>query len=149
MAVRLHFHFSLSCTGEGNSNPLQCSCLENLRAGGAWWAAVYGVAEGRTRLERLSSSSSSGFKQQKADAESYWTKIKVSAGLCEFLETVKRISLYCWALQAAHIPWLVANLHPPSQQRSEIFLLQLLDTFLLPPLLPLSRNRVIRFGPPR
>ena len=56
---RLHFHFSLSCTGEGNGNPLQCSCLENPRGGGAWWAAVYGVAQNRTRLKRLSSSSSS------------------------------------------------------------------------------------------
>ena len=54
---RLHFHFSLSCIGEGNSNPLQCSCLENPRDGGAWWAAVYGVAQSRTRLKRLSSSS--------------------------------------------------------------------------------------------
>ena len=56
---RLHFHFSLSCIGEGNGNPLQCSCLENPRDGGAWWAAVYGVAKSRTRLKRLSSSSSS------------------------------------------------------------------------------------------
>ena len=55
----LHFHFSLSCTGEGNGNQLQCSCLENPRDGGAWWAAVYGVAQSRTRLKRLSSSSSS------------------------------------------------------------------------------------------
>ena len=54
---RLHFHFSLSCIGEGNGNPLQCSCLENPRDGGTWWAAVYGVAQGRTRLKRLSSSS--------------------------------------------------------------------------------------------
>ena len=54
---RLHFHFSLSCIGEGNGNPLQCSCLENPRDGGAWWAAVYGVAQSRTRLKRLSSSS--------------------------------------------------------------------------------------------
>ena len=53
---RLHFHFSLSCIGEGNGNPLQCSCLENPRDGGAWWAAVYGVAQSRTRLKRLSSS---------------------------------------------------------------------------------------------
>jgi len=45
---RLHFHFSLSCTGEGNGNPLQCSCLENPRDGGAWWAAVCGVAQSRT-----------------------------------------------------------------------------------------------------
>ena len=44
----LHFHFSLSCIGDGNGNPLQCSCLENLRDGGAWWAAVYGVAQSRT-----------------------------------------------------------------------------------------------------
>ena len=56
---RLHFHFSLSCIGEGNGNPLQCSSLENPRDGGAWWAAVYGVAHSRTRLKRLSSSSSS------------------------------------------------------------------------------------------
>ena len=55
----LHFHFSLSCIGEGNGNPLQCSCLENPRDGGAWWAAVYGVAQSRTRLKRLSSSGSS------------------------------------------------------------------------------------------
>ena len=54
---RLHFHFSLSCVGEGNGNPLQCSCLENPRDGRAWWAAVYGVAQSRTRLKQLSSSS--------------------------------------------------------------------------------------------
>ena len=58
----LHFHFSLSCIGEGNGNPLQCSCLKNPRDGGAWWAAVYGVAQSRTRLKRLSSSSSSRLK---------------------------------------------------------------------------------------
>ena len=52
---RLHFHFSLSCIGAGNGNPLQCSCLENPRDGGAWWAAIYGVAQIRTRLKRLSS----------------------------------------------------------------------------------------------
>ena len=56
---RLHFHFSLSCIGEGNGNPLQCSCLENPRDGGAWWAAIYGVAQSRTRLKRLSGGSSS------------------------------------------------------------------------------------------
>ena len=56
---RLHFHFSLSHIGEGNGNPLQGSCLENPRDGGAWWAAVYGVAQSQTRLKRLSSSSSS------------------------------------------------------------------------------------------
>src|SRR5574337_387915 len=56
---RLPFHFSLSCIGEGNGNPFQYSCLENPRDGGAWWAAVYGVAQSWTRLKRLSSSSSS------------------------------------------------------------------------------------------
>ena len=56
---RLHFHFSLLCVGEGNGNPLQCSCLENPRDGGAWWAAVCGVAQRQTQLKRLSSSSSS------------------------------------------------------------------------------------------
>ena len=54
---RLHFHFSLSCIGEGNGNPLQCFCLENPRDGGAWWAAVSGVAQSGTRLKRLSRSS--------------------------------------------------------------------------------------------
>ena len=53
---QLHFHFSLSCIEEGNGNPLQCSCLENPRDGGAWWAAVYGLAQSRTRLKQLSSS---------------------------------------------------------------------------------------------
>ena len=60
---QLHFHFSLSCIGEGNGHPLQYSCLENPRDGGAWWAAVYGVAQSQTRLKRLSSSSR---------AEIYW-----------------------------------------------------------------------------
>ena len=56
---RLHFHFSLSCIGGGNGNPFQNSCLENPRDGRAWWAAVRGVAQSRTRLKRLSSRSSS------------------------------------------------------------------------------------------
>ena len=55
---RLHFHFSLSCTGEGNGNPLQCSWLENPRDREGWWAAVYGVTQSRTRLKWLSSSTS-------------------------------------------------------------------------------------------
>ena len=59
---RLHFHFSLSCIGEGNGSPLPCSCLENPRDGGAWWAAIYGVTQSRARLKRLSSSNSSIFQ---------------------------------------------------------------------------------------
>ena len=67
---RLHFHFSLSCIGVGNGNPLQCSCLENPRDRGVWWAAVYGIAKSQTRLKQLSSSSSS---TGKAIALAIWT----------------------------------------------------------------------------
>ena len=62
MTERLHVHFSLSCTGEGNGSPLQCSCLENPRDGGPWWAAVYGVAQSQTRLKQLSSSKGNIFE---------------------------------------------------------------------------------------
>ena len=68
---RLHFHFLLSGIGEGNGNPLQCSCLENPRDGGAWWAAVYGVTHSRTRLKRLSSISSGSTKQHTAAKENW------------------------------------------------------------------------------
>ena len=61
MTEGLHFHFSLSCIGEGNGNPLQYSCLENPRDRGAWWAAVYGDAQSLTRLKGLSSSSYIGY----------------------------------------------------------------------------------------
>ena len=64
MTERLPFHFSLSCIGEGNGNPLQCSCLENPRDGGAWRPAIYGVAQSWTRLKRLSSSSSSSRERE-------------------------------------------------------------------------------------
>ena len=60
LTEQLHFHFSLSCIGEGNGNPIQCSCLENPRDRGAWWAAAYGVTQSRTRLKRLSSSQREG-----------------------------------------------------------------------------------------
>ena len=72
MTEQLHFHFSLSCIGEGNGNPLQCSCLENPRDRGAWWAAVYGVTQSWTRLKRLSSSSSSMYSiMSSANSESF------------------------------------------------------------------------------
>ena len=54
---QLHFHILLSCIGEGNGNPLQCSCLENPTDGGSWWASVYGISQSRTRLKWCSSSS--------------------------------------------------------------------------------------------
>ena len=69
---RLCFHFSLSCIGEGNGNPLKCSCLEYPRDGGAWWAAVYGVSQSQTRLKRLSSSSSSSSRTCKANRDGNW-----------------------------------------------------------------------------
>ena len=71
MTERLHFDFSLSGTGEGNGNPLQCSCLENPRDGGAWWAAIYGVAQSQTRLKQLSSSSSNEVKKRKCQLLSH------------------------------------------------------------------------------
>ena len=73
---RLHFHFSLSCIGEGNGNPLQCSCVENPRDGGARWAAIYGVAQSQTRLEQLSSSSSRDvFKKIRDTKETFHVKM--------------------------------------------------------------------------
>ena len=65
LTEQLHFRFSLSCIGEGNGNPLQYSCLENPRDRGAWWAAVCGVAQSRTRLMWLSSSSSSTYLENR------------------------------------------------------------------------------------
>ena len=81
---QLHFHFSLSCIGGGNGNPLQCSCLENPRDGGAWWAAVYGVAPSRTWLTQLSSSSRfEGLEQKKQSGvlSMFFTLVKVLVDL--------------------------------------------------------------------
>ena len=86
---RLHFHFSLSCIGEGNGNPLQCSCLENPRERGAWLAAIHGVAQSWTRLKWLSSSSSmieclemNHFRESKKEKKR--KKKKESAGISGF-----------------------------------------------------------------
>ena len=73
MTERPHFHFSLSCIGEENGNPLQCSCLENPRDGGAWWAAVSRVAQSRTWLKWLSSSSS---KKPKSNPFHYTVEVR-------------------------------------------------------------------------
>ena len=103
---RLHFHFSLWCIGEGNGNPLQCSCLENPRA---WWAAVYGAAQSRTRLKQLSSSSSSMIQSH---IEKY------HAVKCEMLYLKKyqisqRNTLKTVDTWLSHLPWhiLWLNLH--------------------------------------
>ena len=74
---RLHSHFLLSCIGEGNGNPLQCSCLENPRDGGAWWAAIYGVTQSWTRLKCLSSSSSRISKKLKMKHSKYESSPRV------------------------------------------------------------------------
>ena len=81
---RHHFHFSLSNIGEGNGNPPQCSCLEKPRHRGAWWAAVYGVAQSQTRLKRLSSGSSSRNLKGRYDM-ALWKK-------CTILD---KISFHC------------------------------------------------------
>ena len=81
---QLHFHFSLSCIGEGNGNPLQCSCLENPRDGGAWWAA-----QSRTRLKQLSSSSSSSIPGQVLSLSSI---LKISKTIYHFLNVLKWFS---------------------------------------------------------
>ena len=73
-------HFTLSCIGEGNGNPLQCSCLENPRDGEAWWAAVYGVAQSRTRLKQLSSSSSRTICKSL-----YWICYNITSVVCILL----------------------------------------------------------------
>ena len=121
MTEWLHFHFSLSCIGEGNGNPLQCSCLENPRDGGAWWAAVYGVAQSWTRLTRLSSSSSSsaftksyqvsvlGLWTQVASLKNWWQAYEIEilskngAGMCV---TACALCLRYLVLLCQHKPWL-------------------------------------------
>ena len=88
MTERLHFHFSLSCIGEGNGNPLQCSCLENPRDGEVWWAAVYGVAQSRTWLKWLSRSILTceviphcSFDLHCSNNEQFWASFHVFVGL--------------------------------------------------------------------
>ena len=108
MTEHLHFHFSLSCIGEGNGNPLQCSCLENPRDGGAQWTAIYGVTQSRTRLKRLSSSRSktspsyyfcqhAGFKDQKPKA--FETVKGHTVGQCAMQELDSGLLIPCsWGL---------------------------------------------------
>ena len=81
----LPFHFSLSCIGERNGNPLQCSCLENPRDGEAWWAATYEVAQSWTWLKRLSSSSSSSRRPYGSVVSDYiqWIQLKLGCKMKE------------------------------------------------------------------
>ena len=98
---RLHFDFSLLCIGGGNGNPLQCSCLENPRDRGAWWTAVYGVASSRTRLKRLSSSSTERVKlirKNEANVTGYCPglvyKLMFSFKICFLLHSGPRVNIY-------------------------------------------------------
>ena len=87
---QLHFHFSLSCIGERNGNPLQCSCLENPRDRRAWWAAISGVAQSQTRLKRLSSSSSKTWKQPRCPLTDDWIKKLWYIYTREYYSAIKR-----------------------------------------------------------
>ena len=101
MTERLHFHFSLSSIGEGNGNPLQCSCLENPREGGAWWATAYVVAQSRTQMKWLSSSSSSVPEWSRGIP--YFLQFKSEFGYKEFMiwATVSSWSCFCWLYRAS------------------------------------------------
>ena len=96
---RPHFHFSFSCIGEGNGNPLQCSCLENPRDsprdGGAWWAAVYGVAQSRVGHDW--SDLAAAAAAAAAAAES-WTIKKAEHQWSDAFE------LWCWR-RLLRVPW--------------------------------------------
>ena len=116
MTERLHFHFSLSFIGEGNGNPLQCSCLENLRGGGAWWAAIYGVAQSRTRLKRLSSSSSRIWNAILEDCETFFnlaggiypeqTHLIQDGSSLSLIRIRKSISCLFWSTTPSKLCWL-------------------------------------------
>ena len=94
---RLHFHFSLSRNAEGNGNPLQCCCLENPRDGRAWWAAVCGVAQSRTRLKRLSSNSSSILSQRSLYCFHFfiWLSICGSDWVISIILSFRSYSFFC------------------------------------------------------
>ena len=121
MTERLHFHFSLSCIGEGNGNSLQCSCLENPRDGGAWWAAISGVAESRTGLKWLSSSSSLGFKTSSlafvfpvlGTRGSFWSFAVAITSLFAFWQlssVVIPVVNFLWTASRAPVSWLDPDL---------------------------------------
>ena len=123
----LYFHFSLSCIGEGNGKPLQCSCLENPRDRGAWWAAVYGVTQSRTRLKRLSSSDKfhwACFHMLICHVYIFSTKISVWIFFLLWIEWF--VFLFLNSECFLYIWWLLLNcnynrqwnLHPRSYQES-------------------------------
>ena len=121
MAERLHFHFTLWCIGEGNGNPLQCSWLENSRDGGAWWAAIYGVAQSWIRLKWLSSRSSSSKPRQHVKKQRHYFVHKGQSSLSYGLSSSHvwmweldhkeswmlkywAFELWCWS-KHLRVPW--------------------------------------------
>ena len=105
MTERLHFHFSLSCIGEGNGSPLQYSCLENPRDGEAWLASIYGMAQSRTRLKRLSSSSSSPSRTLIFLVDfklSAWLVKRAESHFCTFLAWPTKKTTLNYLLQTEH-----------------------------------------------
>ena len=136
---RLHFHFSLSCIGKGNGNPLQCSCLENPRDGEAWLAAVYGVAQSRTRLRQLSSSSR--LCESESPNRMYW---ELGALLAIKVKSLYPIHHFLWNSMATDslpffLPFSLLSLYPfplsfsPSLSSSSSFFPSF-TSYRLPPL---------------
>ena len=121
MTERLHFHFSFSCIGEGNGNPLQCSCLENPWDGGAWWAAVYGVAQSRTQLKQLNSSSSVLFSSCQNKVVFPDISCKVGFSSVQFSRSVVSNSLRLHESQHARPPGPspTPGVHPDSRPLSQ------------------------------
>ena len=105
---RIHFPFSLSCIGEGNGNPLQCSCLKNPRDGGAWWAAIHGVAQSWTRLKQLSSSSNCCLSLPPSTIHSMFHLS--SARLC-FFATLGNTKLHSWRVYESCLDLVVVSFH--------------------------------------
>ena len=107
MTEWLHSHFSFSCIGECNGNPLQCFCLENPREGGACWAAVYVVSQSRTRLKQLSSSSSSLRNSQESSQTPQFESINSSA--LRLLYGPTRTSIYDYWKTIALPIWIIVS----------------------------------------
>ena len=112
----LHFHFSVSCIGEGNGNPLQCSCLESPRDSRAWWAALYRLAQSRTWLKQFSSSSSSSSSSYQSKTQLGWNYFPESLTIkpCSFWTLLILLSTY-------HLQWLQNHYHQHFPFEKETF----------------------------
>ena len=126
---RLHFHFSLSCIGEGNGNPLQCSCLENPRDGGAWWAAVYGVTQSWTWLKRLSSSSRFTERLQRQYKEFPSTKSSQGTTMHWIVTSPQSPQVCACSLVCLCLSWPWQSLAVLARQPVECFLIWVCQMF--------------------